>query len=205
MKVSLSILAADLRGSAGGVTAGKWKSQNYFRTRVVPANPNTAAQQEQRLAFTICVACWRALTAAMKSSWDTIADARSISGFNAFMSNNVAQERTDSMTMVTPTNSDEAAPNNVTLATGAAPGGSIDITWEQGDATGASQLGIWYRATETSPYTYSEPAGATMADEAYTLEVGAFDQETAVSICAYDATNGFSLAQGGEATSSAEV
>ncbi len=205
MKTTMSVLFADMRGSAGGVTASKWKDTNYVRTKVTPANPNTAAQQAQRLAFTLCVGCWQGLTAAMKAAWTTLAQSKSISEFNAYMSANVAQEKTNSHVRVTPANADVEAPQSVAVDTSASPGGYITITWSQGDCTATDQLCVWYRETETSPWTYTEPAGVDMDDETYDLDVGAFEQDTAVAIAAKNDPDGYSLAQGGEATSSAEV
>jgi len=202
MKTTMSVLFADMRGSAGGVTASKWKDTNYVRTKVTPANPNSAAQQAQRTAFTICVKCWQGFTAAMKAAWLTLAQSKSISEFNAFMSANVAQEKTNSHVMCTPASADVEAPSNVQVATGAAPGGDIDITWSQGSATPTDQLCVWYRETEAYPWTYDEPAGADMDDESYTLSGLTESTAYAVAIAPKNDPDGYGLAQGGEATSS---
>lgn len=48
-KVSAPFLSLDASGTvASTLTASKWKGRNYMRLRIIPANPNTADQQEVR-------------------------------------------------------------------------------------------------------------------------------------------------------------
>jgi len=65
-----------------------WKGIATVRQFVVPANPNTTAQQNQRGFFTNAVAFWRNTTfsAASKTAWNRGAGllANPQSGFNAF-------------------------------------------------------------------------------------------------------------------------
>lgn len=46
-KISAGILS-NPRGKVAGVVGSTWKGQGYIREKVIPANPNTAAQQAQR-------------------------------------------------------------------------------------------------------------------------------------------------------------
>lgn len=48
-KVSAPFLSLDASGTvASTLTASKWKGRNYMRLRIIPANPNTAGQQDVR-------------------------------------------------------------------------------------------------------------------------------------------------------------
>lgn len=48
-KVSAPFLSLDASGTvASTLTASKWKGRNYMRLRIIPANPDTADQQEVR-------------------------------------------------------------------------------------------------------------------------------------------------------------
>lgn len=48
-KVSAPFLSLDASGTvASTLTASKWKGRNYMRLRIIPANPQTADQQEVR-------------------------------------------------------------------------------------------------------------------------------------------------------------
>jgi len=202
MKTTLSVLFSDMRGSAGAVTASIWKGRNYVRTRVTPANPNTAAQQAQRVAFSSCVGLYQLLGSTVKAAWSSLAQSRQVSELNSFMSSNVADEKADVPTTMTPSNSLVGAPSNVVVATGAAPGGDIDITWDAGDTTATDALALWYRRKGENELAYTEPAGATMADGAYTLSGLEADTTYGVAIAALDPTDGYSLSQGGSAAAS---
>lgn len=63
-KVTAPFLSLDASGTFGKtLTASKWKGRNYMRQRVIPANPNTTAQQIVRSALgTIAKAAHAVLT-----------------------------------------------------------------------------------------------------------------------------------------------
>ncbi len=76
-------------GRVANVVGGSWKGIAYMRALPLSvANPNTAAQQDQRNAFsnTVLIAStW--LTAICKPLWDRFA--QKMSGFNAFIQANI--------------------------------------------------------------------------------------------------------------------
>jgi hypothetical protein len=76
-------------GKVAGVVGGRWKTQNYVRGYVIPSNPNTAAQQTQRTKFQKCVAFATFLVGPV---FNVYSDKflKSLSGFNFFVSHNVA-------------------------------------------------------------------------------------------------------------------
>jgi hypothetical protein len=68
----------------------KWKGINDVRQHVIPANPNTAAQQAQRAFIADCVALWHSTgwTPNDLTAWNRYAGVkpRPMSGYNAFSS-----------------------------------------------------------------------------------------------------------------------
>jgi len=63
-KVSAPFLSLDASGTvASTLTASKWKGRNYMRLRIIPANPQTSAQQVVRSVLgTLAKACAAVLT-----------------------------------------------------------------------------------------------------------------------------------------------
>lgn len=90
-KIKTPLLSLGASGSLGkSIVFGTWKGIATARQHVVPANPKTAAQTEQRDIMTKCVECWRGgLTGdGVKAGWNKFATAsgKAQSGFNAFTS-----------------------------------------------------------------------------------------------------------------------
>jgi len=93
------VLAPLLSGKARGqimksLVFFPWKSINAVRQYVVPANPNTGAQQAQRARMTAGVDEWHAtaFTAKDKTAWDKLAStlAKIMSGFNTYIREHIA-------------------------------------------------------------------------------------------------------------------
>ncbi len=93
-KVIMPLLSDSARGAiAESLVYFPWKGIHAVRGYVVPANPNTAAQQEQRGFLREAVLEWRTLgfTAGDKTAynaWATL-DPRPMSGFNKYMGMNL--------------------------------------------------------------------------------------------------------------------
>ena len=72
------------------MVASRWKGINYMRRYVIPANPRTTGQQDQRAAVTASVKAWRYyITAAViRTAWGVRASvqAGAMSAFNAAVS-----------------------------------------------------------------------------------------------------------------------
>lgn len=87
MKTS-SILFGTLRGSAGNLTAGKWKGINYVKEKAqVVANPKTAPQQKQRAKFSFLIGLSRTLLSFIQQSFKEAAVKKTTS--NAFVKANM--------------------------------------------------------------------------------------------------------------------
>lgn len=77
-------------GKVGSVVGGKWKTTNYMRGHVIPANPNSVAQQAQRGAMGRMVSIsQQILSTVIQSFWNPFQSA--MSGYNAFVKENIAK------------------------------------------------------------------------------------------------------------------
>lgn len=74
MKVKWGSIVVDGRGKIGGHVASKNASGAYFRTKVTPANPQSAAQAAARSQFGAISSGWSSLTAAQRLAWDNAVD-----------------------------------------------------------------------------------------------------------------------------------
>lgn len=115
-------------GKIGKVVGATWKSINYFRAYVIPANPNTAAQQAQRTWFLIVARLAKAfLGDVCQPYWDPFV--RKNSGYAAFIGRQLTamNDLTDFANVVMADGSLEGA--LITNATYA--GANVTITWDQ--------------------------------------------------------------------------
>lgn len=86
-------------GAAGTVAKtavfSRWRGVPYVRRHVIPANPNTAAQQSTRNVFRTMSEMWKVLGPLSVAPWDAFATGRPFVGRNAFMGQNVESLRGD--------------------------------------------------------------------------------------------------------------
>lgn len=75
----MKILDIPRSGSLGGVTSSRNRFGQYQRTRAIPVNPNTAAQQTARNRFKAESQAWRGLTDAQRTGWREYASANPVS------------------------------------------------------------------------------------------------------------------------------
>lgn len=77
-----------IRGKVAGVVGGQWKDKKYIREYIKPINPNTAAQQTQRTAFSLAVAFLRSLVGSVGNVYmDPLL--KSMSWFNWAIKHNI--------------------------------------------------------------------------------------------------------------------
>lgn len=69
----MKILDVPQSGSVAGVTSSRNRFGQYRRTRAVPVNPNTTAQQSARDRLSAFSAGWRALTDLQRAAWESYA------------------------------------------------------------------------------------------------------------------------------------
>lgn len=68
-----STLLGQASGSLAGTTFSRNRGGAYTRSRAVPVNPNSVAQQAVRAYFAAAAANWRTLTGAQRTAWDDYA------------------------------------------------------------------------------------------------------------------------------------
>ena len=69
-KIKFGMMMTDARGKLGGQVFSKNKGGAYVRTKVTPANPQTASQTTARSLFGAISQAWSALTAAQITAWN---------------------------------------------------------------------------------------------------------------------------------------
>jgi hypothetical protein len=178
MLVKPSPLVAELNGSTAELTAASWKGRNYVRRKVVPANPNTAAQQAVRNSLTACVTLWRSLLASVKSWLDVYGGAYAMSGFNIFTSRNRALEQADSPLLPVPDNPNAQAVED--LDEDASPPLGFTIVWTDPTVTGFTKIFAALRRTDRD-YFESQSVNTNASAETLTF----LDLEAAKTYRAY--------------------
>jgi len=145
MLVTPSPLVSSMSGKTAGLVAASWKGRQYVRRHVIPANPNTAAQQAVRNSLARCVLLWRSLAAFTKAWLDSYGADYRMSGYNVFMSKNRALEQVPSNLKPVPDNPHVPVPSDFTAATGAGASGDIDCTWTDDSPTDFDNCRIYAR------------------------------------------------------------
>jgi len=141
MKVRYSPLISQASGSAGPIVASRWKGINYFRERIIPANPKSADQITQRGNLARCVAWWHDLEEQLTDFVKSLAVGLPFSGFNAFTARNLKDMYDEVDPRIVPLN----APVNPVTSCAHTPGGSagsFDLSWVQGEAAGTDKAYI---------------------------------------------------------------
>lgn len=140
-KTSGPLLSLGASGTiAGAMTFSKWKGVGYVRQRVIPANPNSTAQQLTRGVFRNASNIWKGGSSLFTAPWDRFAVGQPLTGRNAMMRDFVGRLRGDA---------DLADMIFAPSAKGGTPLDSIDT------AAGSGQITI-------TPLAPSPPTGWTL-------------------------------------------
>lgn len=138
-KVTGPLMSMDASGTvAGSITFGKWKGRNYVRQRVIPSNPQTAAQTGVRSSLAGAAALWKSDTATLKGNFETLASQRNISAFNAFTGFTQQQYSKGFGIANNPSPTNAAPTNPPTSINVDADGKYLTIEW-----TDSSDSGVW--------------------------------------------------------------
>ncbi len=85
------LFSLDASGTiARTLTFSKWKGIPYVRTRVVPANPNTSAQQETRGVFATLNEMWKRMPAEARLAFQYAVRGQPLTARNRFVQANLA-------------------------------------------------------------------------------------------------------------------
>lgn len=89
-KTTAPLLSFDAAGQIGKtMVASRWRGVRYMRRYVVPANPNTVAQQTVRSTFALLREMWKLAPSLLVAPWDAFAQGRPFTGMNKFVGENV--------------------------------------------------------------------------------------------------------------------
>lgn len=88
-KVTAPLLSFGARGQIGkSAVFATWKGVNYARQHVVPANPQTVAQQANRALFAFLREMWKRAPAGLQAPWTAFAAGKKFTNFNKFIGEN---------------------------------------------------------------------------------------------------------------------
>lgn len=169
-QVTFSPLISDLRGKVGDAVFSKWKGTNYVRTRVVPSNPQSAAQTLQREALADTLTLWQSVKAWAKDVWDLYASGYSKSGYNRYIEDNILHVKALTAGHLTPYCEDCIIVS--TMAAAADGAGEITCTWTNVTGeSGVDILDVYYHQTETGSevYEWTDDGGAYVNEETHTI------------------------------------
>jgi len=131
-KVTAPLLSFASKGQIGkSVVFARWRGIDYARRHVVPANPQTTAQQLTRNTFATLREMYKLLPALGSPPWQAFAEGRAFLPLNAFVGENIRAVRGEpdlAMFIGSPGAKGGLPPNSVTLAAGGAAG-EIDVTF----------------------------------------------------------------------------
>lgn len=89
-KLTGPLLSFGARGQIGKtLVASSWRGVKLARQYVVPANPQTQAQQNVRLTFAYLREMWKRAPSEIIDAWNAFALGRPFTGFNKFIGENV--------------------------------------------------------------------------------------------------------------------
>lgn len=192
-KLSAGILSQP-RGKVAGVVGASWKGIGYVRAKVVPANPNTAAQQAQRSKMSVVVKAAQFILATILIPYVTPFQ-KKMSGYNWFCKTNIFGVSGESLgSDIKITTGTEVAPVLSAVSAGTAPTISGSFTPVANSAAGETDyvgIAIYHKASNS--FTFH---AATLNVEAKTFTVTATGDSAAANdqVLAFYAVNKTGLA-----------
>lgn len=89
-KITGPLISLGARGTiAKTATFSSWRGRGYVRTRVIPANPQTTAQTEQRGLFAWLQQTWKTAPTLMQQVWTLAAKGQPLTDRNLFSQKNL--------------------------------------------------------------------------------------------------------------------
>lgn len=113
---------------AGTLVYSTWKGRPTVRQLVTPSNPKSAGQVATRAMFKFLAQNWAALSPTDQASWQALADATTVSPFNAYVSYNMNLWTQFETPFDNPTSTDDTVP---VMGAGTLNGGVRQYTLSQ--------------------------------------------------------------------------
>lgn len=105
------LMSIGASGKFGGVLVySTWKGRPVVRQLVTPSNPKSAGQTATRAMFKFLAQNWAALSPTDQASWQALADATTVSPFNAYVSYNMRLWTQFQTPFDNPTSTDDSVP-----------------------------------------------------------------------------------------------
>lgn len=189
-RLTFSPLIAGMSGKTADAVTASWKGRAYVRKRVIPANPNTAAQQTVRDSMGRLSPLWRSLESQIKAVQDDYAVNEALSGWNWFVRSNRVLEETYESGLITPPNTDIEAPASITLTDQG--GGTCKVDWTGGTQGAGYYIYVVSRKIETGEVVnaYVVQSSETVLVSALTTNVSlAASKDFLVAIAVEDTAN----------------
>ncbi len=145
-KVVLPVLGVSATGTiADSVTFGTWRGVNYARARVIPANPQTAAQTAQRSLMKWVVAFWQGLPGSVQQKFVDAAAGRKMTGFNIFVKKNLLSLKAETYNNLAVVSPGQAGAPAVVAITATGGTGTIDVSATLSDVlAGTTVDGVYF-------------------------------------------------------------
>jgi len=142
------LLSLDASGTiANSLTFSKWKGRNYVRTRVTPANPQSQSQWGMRSMMKALSQVWASLSEARQNAWEELADAESVSKFNAFVSFNLKRHRDGVGPRPEPSPAPVTITNKISTTLASVAGRNVSVMITMGGATQAWLAEVFMAST----------------------------------------------------------
>jgi len=199
-RISFSPLIVEASGKVKDTVFSRWKGRAYIRSRVTPANPKSAAQTLVRESLARVVDLWQSTVADMQTNWNTYASPFSISGYNAFMKANRADEQAGNILQVTAVDSVLDGLDTLSAASGSGSG-EIDLTWTGGTVGADKWAYILSRLEGEDILNLEESVTTLVSAGARTISGLSAGDDYQMYVAVYDATlDTLSISKGDTAT-----
>ncbi|MBA7534183.1 hypothetical protein ES705_26429 [subsurface metagenome] len=162
-KVMFSPIVVSVSGKVADAVFARWKGRNYIRSRVIPADPKSAAQLIVRESMARAVSLWQSLYAKVKTAMDVYAAGYRMSGYNWMVGQNRKDEESHDSNAITPANPKIDGAATFTPTTGAA--GIITLDWTGGTESADHKVTALHRKVEVG----SELDAITLFEEDTTV------------------------------------
>lgn len=113
------------------MVTSSWRGVPYMRRYVVPANPQTTAQQTTRTTFSMLREMWKIAPSLARVPWDAFATGRPLLGLNAFVGENlrVLRGETDMNNFIGSPGARGGLPAESVTASAGTATGEVDVSF----------------------------------------------------------------------------
>lgn len=152
-RVEFAPIVGDARGRVAGNIFSNWRGVPYVKRFTKPGNPNTAAQQIVRNAFSYLSTFWKILQAELVTSWTDWASGKSFTNRNGFIGQGVVDRAAGAAFPVSPHNPAMFPVQALVLTPQA---GSIKVDWVFPTSDANQRVRIYYGDDSTEQIIFDQ-------------------------------------------------